>query len=225
MTRTATTTTSNNAITSSSSRRQTPKKPAASASSVCTANLCSQFAIESYLIWFSALIFCTELLVDVWLAALYFRRDQPLWALATAGVVVVPLALCQLYSLWLLRTDGVPLMRPAALGAHVLLFGIVYRYHGILRRVERAKISGGHSPATQHWTHSASAAHNYSSHQQQHAAAVQAIRHRIGDVNAIQTMNATLQYCPQFMFQSFLIVYCKYKCILTGKIGSSVHRV
>lgn len=42
------------------------------------------------------------------------------------------------------------------------------------------------------------------------------IKHSISDANAIQTMNATFQYCPQFLFQSFLIVYRKYKCILTG---------
>lgn len=42
------------------------------------------------------------------------------------------------------------------------------------------------------------------------------IKQRIRDVNAIQTVNAIFQYCPQFLFQSFLIVYRKYKCVITG---------
>lgn len=130
--------------------------------------------------------------MDAWLASLYFNRNQTMWGLTTVGLIVVPLGLCQMYSLWLLRTDNYPI-RAAALGMHILLLGIPYRYHGILRRVEQDK-SGHH--------------HN--------SARVQAIRHQISDANAIQTMNATFQYCPQFLFQSFLIVYRRYKCILTG---------
>lgn len=39
---------------------------------------------------------------------------------------------------------------------------------------------------------------------------------RIRDVNAIQTLNAIFQYCPQVLFQSYLIIYRHYKCIITG---------
>lgn len=191
---------------SNSSGRTKTKKP------VCNANI-SQFAIETYFIWFSALIFVTELTVDVWLAALYFQRNQPLWGLTTAGVIVVPLGLCQMYSLWLLRTDHLPI-RAAALGMHVLLLGIPYRYHGILRRVEQDKSNHHHHYQQQVQQH---AAHQHQHQQHSDGALVMAIRHQISDANAIQTMNATFQYCPQFLFQSFLIVYRKYKCILTGK--------
>lgn len=54
---------------------------------------------------------------------------------------------------------------------------------------------------------------------------VQFIRERIRDVNAIQTVNAIFQYCPQFLFQSFLIVYRRYKCVITGKFGCSSIRL
>lgn len=187
-----------------SSDRIKSKKP------VCNANI-SQFAIETYFIWFSALIFITELTVDVWLAALYFQRNQPLWGLTTAGVIVVPLGLCQMYSLWLLRTDHLPI-RAAALGMHVLLLGIPYRYHGILRRVEQDKSHHHHQYQQQLHQH----VQHHQRQQHSNGALVMVIRHQISDANAIQTMNATFQYCPQFLFQSFLIVYRKYKCILTG---------
>lgn len=45
---------------------------------------------------------------------------------------------------------------------------------------------------------------------------VEMIVEEIRDVSAIQTVNAIFQYCPQFLFQSFLIIYLKYKCLLTG---------
>lgn len=199
-----TSTTANISANSNSGKIKT-KKP------VCNANI-SQFLIETYFIWFSALIFITELTVDVWLAALYFHRQQPLWGLITAAVIVVPLGLCQMYSLWLLRTDHLP-VRAAALGLHVLLLGIPYRYHGILRRVEQDK--SNHHLYLQQQLHQDAQPHRH--HHQSNGALVMAIRHQISDANAIQTMNATFQYCPQFLFQSFLIVYRKYKCILTGK--------
>lgn len=65
-----------------------------------------------------------------------------------------------------------------------------FRYHDILRKVEKDK--GVNQE-------------------------LELIKQRIRDVNAIQTVNAVFQYCPQFLFQSFLIVYRKYKCVLTGK--------
>lgn len=46
---------------------------------------------------------------------------------------------------------------------------------------------------------------------------VEYVRNMIREVNVLQTVNAILQYCPQFMFQAFLIVYKKYKCVITGQ--------
>lgn len=47
---------------------------------------------------------------------------------------------------------------------------------------------------------------------------VEYVRNMIREVNVLQTVNAILQYCPQFMFQAFLIVYKKYKCVITGQL-------
>lgn len=52
---------------------------------------------------------------------------------------------------------------------------------------------------------------------EEEAESAEIIIYRIRDVNAIQTVNAIFQYCPQFLFQSFLIIYRDYKCVITGK--------
>lgn len=44
-----------------------------------------------------------------------------------------------------------------------------------------------------------------------------AIRKAISNVNSVQTLNAIFQYCPQFLLQSFLIIYRENKSVLTGK--------
>lgn len=46
---------------------------------------------------------------------------------------------------------------------------------------------------------------------------IDVIIEHIRDVNAIQTVNAIFQYFPQLLFQSFLIYFVHYKCLLTGK--------
>lgn len=71
-----------------------------------------------------------------------------------------------------------------------IAFSHLLRYHNILRKVEKDK------SVNEEW---------------------ELIKQRIRDVNAIQTVNAIFQYCPQFLFQSFLIVYRKYKCVITGE--------
>lgn len=109
-------------------------------------------------------------------------------------IVVVPSVLCQIYSLWLLRTDNN--VSPRALMLHILLLGLPYRYQNILHKIARKDKS---TPADEE--------HN-----------IEIIVDRIRDVNAIQTVNAIFQYCPQFLFQSFLIVYRHYKYLLTGNL-------
>lgn len=49
------------------------------------------------------------------------------WGLLTLGIIAIPLAICQCYSLFLLRTDNNS-VRATALCLHVLLLGIPYRY-------------------------------------------------------------------------------------------------
>lgn len=106
--------------------------------------------------------------------------------------MIVPSVLCQVYSLWLLRTDSS--VSPRALLLHILLLGIPYRYQNILHKIARKDKS---TPEDEE--------HN-----------IEVIVDRIRDVNAIQTVNAIFQYCPQFLYQSFLIVYRHYKYLLTG---------
>ena len=43
------------------------------------------------------------------------------------------------------------------------------------------------------------------------------IKEKIKDINAIQILNTMFQYCPQFLFQAYLIIFRKYKFVLTGK--------
>lgn len=53
---------------------------------------------------------------------------------------------------------------------------------------------------------------------------VELIIDRIRDVSAIQTVNAIFQYCPQFFFQSVLLIYVRYTCLLTGKYSEKYAR-
>lgn len=69
-----------------------------------------------------------------------------------------------------------------------LSIGYCFRYHNILRTIEKGPIQE-----------------------------VDVVRYKIREVNAIQTVNSVLQYCPQFIFQSFLIIHRKYKCVITGE--------
>lgn len=64
------------------------------------------------------------------------------------------------------------------------------RHHNILRKIDKDK----------------------SSNQETNA-----IRKAIYNVNSVQTLNAICQYCPQFLLQSFLIIYRENKSVLTGK--------
>lgn len=54
--------------------------------------------------------------------------------------------------------------------------------------------------------------------EQNDSQSIDVIVERIRDVNAIQTINAIFQYCPQFLFQSYLIIYRHYKSVITGKL-------
>lgn len=53
---------------------------------------------------------------------------------------------------------------------------------------------------------------------------IDVIIEHIRDVNAIQTVNAIFQYFPQLLFQSFLIYFVHYKCLLTGKSRMNMSR-
>ncbi|CAD7080622.1 unnamed protein product [Hermetia illucens] len=145
------------------------------------------FSMETYFVWFSALIFLTELVTDLCLVAYYIHENEVRWGLITFAIIFLPLMICQLCSLLMMRTQKA--VETPVLVVHLFLMGIPYRYHSILRKVDKDKMT------TQE---------------------VEYVRNMIREVNVLQTVNAILQYCPQFMFQAFLIVYKKYKCIITG---------
>uniref|UniRef100_A0A1B0CMB2 XK-related protein n=2 Tax=Lutzomyia longipalpis TaxID=7200 RepID=A0A1B0CMB2_LUTLO len=63
------------------------------------------YSIETYFIWFSALIFVTELITDLCLVIYYFHEGQLQWATVTLTIIIVPQILCQIYSLVLLRSE------------------------------------------------------------------------------------------------------------------------
>lgn len=127
------------------------------------------------------------------LVCYYFVKNEVQYGVVTLTIVIVPAVLCQIYSLWLLRSDSTVSAR--ALMMHILLLGIPYRYKNILHKISRKDKSMAED--------------------EEHT--VELIIDRIRDVNAIQTVNAIFQYCPQFLFQSFLIVYRHYKYLMTGK--------
>lgn len=138
------------------------------------------------------------LFTDVMLVCYYFVKNEVLYGIITLTIVIVPAVLCQIYSLWLLRSDSTVSAR--ALMMHILLLGIPYRYQNILHKIS----------------------HKDKSMHEDEENAVELIIDRIRDVNAIQTVNAIFQYCPQFLFQSFLIVYRHYKYLMTGTIRSQI---
>ncbi|GAB0089954.1 XK-related protein [Sergentomyia squamirostris] len=146
----------------------------------------THYSIETYFIWFSALIFVTELITDLCLVIYYFHENQLQWATVTLTIIIVPQILCQIYSLVLLKSEE-QRVSGNVIFWHLCLIGIPYRYHNILRTIEKIPIQE-----------------------------VDVVRYKIREVNAIQTVNSVLQYCPQFIFQSFLIIHRKYKCVITG---------
>lgn len=42
------------------------------------------------------------------------------------------------------------------------------------------------------------------------------LRYKLQEIQAIQTINAILQYCPQCIFQVFIIIHRNYACLFTG---------
>lgn len=129
---------------------------------------------------------------DLMLVCYYFMKNEVQYGVITLTIVIVPAVLCQIYSLWLLRSDSTVSAR--AFMMHILLLGIPYRYQNVLHKISRKDKSMVED--------------------EEHT--VELIIDRIRDVNAIQTVNAIFQYCPQFLFQSFLIVYRHYKYLMTG---------
>lgn len=146
-----------------------------------------------YLVCF---IFWFFFFADFMLVCYYFVKNEVQYGVITLTIVIVPSVLCQIYSLWLLRSDSTVSAR--ALMMHILLLGIPYRYQNILHKISRKDKSMAED--------------------EEHT--VEVIIDRIRDVNAIQTVNAIFQYCPQFLFQSFLIVYRHYKYLMTGKFST-----
>lgn len=69
-------------------------------------------------------------------------------------------------------------------------FTFLCRYHNILKRIDTTEMSNQE---------------------------LKNIDQMIHDIKILQILNATFQYCPQFIFQAFLIIYRNYKCIITGK--------
>ncbi|XP_037051926.1 uncharacterized protein LOC119085604 [Bradysia coprophila] len=144
--------------------------------------------METYLTWFSALIFSAELIVDATVATYYFVTNQLYWGLSTLIIIVVPLILCQIYSLWLLKSEKSQ-TKSSAICLHLMLCGIPYRHYNILKAIDKDKASNQEANA---------------------------IRKAITNVNSVQTLNAIFQYCPQFLLQSFLIIYRENKSVVTG---------
>lgn len=138
---------------------------------------------------------------DFVLVCYYFARNELQYGVITLTIVVIPSLLIQIYSLWLLRSDSS--VSAKALMMHILLLGIPYRYQNILHKIARKEISIQEDEE-----------HN-----------IELIVDRIRDVNAIQTVNAIFQYCPQFLFQSFLIIYRHYKSLITGIFSSTEYPV
>lgn len=152
------------------------------------------FLLIVFSYFFSFIFFCIPFYLDFMLVFYYFVRNEIQYGVITLTIVIVPSVLCQIYSLWLLRSDSTVSAR--ALMMHILLLGIPYRYQNILHKI----------------SHKDKSMHEDEEH------AIELIADRIRDVNAIQTVNAIFQYCPQFLFQSFLVVYRHYKYLMTGKM-------
>lgn len=130
---------------------------------------------------------------DISLAAFYFQGGHEQWALITVAIILLPLVLCQIYSVVLMRSDQHSLssssgkQRPSVWSPilwHICLMGIPYRYLALFKRID-------HMP----------------SHE---------VRYKLQEIQAIQTINAILQYCPQSLFQVFIIMHRNFACLFTG---------
>lgn len=64
---------------------------------------------------------------DFSVAAYYFTTNQLPWGIYTLLIIVVPLILCQIYSLWLFKSENSQI-KASAICMHLLLCGILYRY-------------------------------------------------------------------------------------------------
>lgn len=67
------------------------------------------------------------LFTDFSVATYYFTINQFPWAINTLIIIVVPLILCQIYSLWLLKCEKNQI-KASAICVHLVLCGILYRY-------------------------------------------------------------------------------------------------
>ena len=115
----------------------------------------------------------------------YFQGGHPHWAIITLAIVLVPLVLCQIYSVVLMRSDYTKRQSVwSPILWHILLMGLPYRYVDLFKRVD-----------------------SLPSHE---------VRYKLQEIQAIQTINAILQYCPQCIFQVFIIVHRNYAGLFTG---------
>lgn len=73
------------------------------------------------------LFFCNNifLVADLWLSCYYFHMSETQYGFITLSIIILPAVLCQIYSLWLLRTDRD--ISGTALVMHIVLLGIPYR--------------------------------------------------------------------------------------------------
>lgn len=63
---------------------------------------------------------------DFSVATYYFTTNQMSWGIYTLLIIIVPLILCQIYSLWLLKSENNQ-FKASAICLHLVLCGILYR--------------------------------------------------------------------------------------------------
>lgn len=155
-----------------------------------------------------SLMFCC--VSDFWVGFYYFNANQVPWGICTVTIIVVPLILCQMYSMWLLKINNK--ITAPAICMHLVLLGIPYRYVVGLQ-INCASTEVLHKVGGFRYRNILRTIDKDKANNQE----MNTIGKAIYNVNSVQTLNAIFQYCPQFLLQTYLIVYRDNKCVLTGK--------
>ncbi|XP_055383190.1 GATA zinc finger domain-containing protein 13-like [Condylostylus longicornis] len=149
----------------------------------------SKFFTETYFIWFSAIIFVTELISDLCLVIYYLHASELKWGLITFAIILLPLIMCQFVSIVIFKVRNETFTKQMIF-AHLMLLCVPFRYQQILQKFDKNKVLRPNL--------------------------IESIHIMFKDVRNLETCNASFQYLPQFMFQAYIVIFEKYKCILTG---------
>lgn len=125
---------------------------------------------------------------DIGVACYYLSQNQIEWGTVTLMIILLPSVLCQIYSVMLMRSDVVQPTKKTSQASAIFWHVVLL---GIPFRYYDIFWNVGQTPVNE-------------------------VRHKIQEVQAIQTLNAFLQYFPQCICQTFLIVYYNFSCVFTG---------